>query len=242
MSDSQKLSPPSKGGADALHAVGRAVLSAVPVAGGAAVEIFNALVTPPIDRRTQEWRATVGAAIELLQNKDAAIVERLQSDEAFQSVLFQATWAAVRNHQRQKLEALRNAVINSAKGTKLAEDLQLLFVRLVDEMTPTHLVVLSSFIDHESEIANAESLEELFALYSANAREGCDRMFFKLIFEDLKSRNLVRVSEYVEDFPGVYYDEKVTVGKDSKDPRVAVSQMARDFILFVTASSTGDPT
>ncbi len=43
-----------------------------------------------------------------------------------------ATIAVLRNHQKEKLEALQNAVLNSAMNIDVDENLQLLFWDLVD--------------------------------------------------------------------------------------------------------------
>jgi hypothetical protein len=57
-----------------------------------------------------------------------------------------ATQAAIRNHQKEKLEALRNAVLNSAEKNALDEDIKLMFVSLIDTFTPWHLRILSSLM------------------------------------------------------------------------------------------------
>jgi hypothetical protein len=51
----------------------------------------------------------------------------------------------LRNHQKEKLEALQNAVVNSALGIDIEENLQLLFLNMVDDLTPLHLKVLKYF-------------------------------------------------------------------------------------------------
>ena len=58
-----------------------------------------------------------------------------------------ATTAALRNHQKEKLDAFQNVVVNSARGVDIEENLQLLFLNMVDELTPLHLRVLKYFDD-----------------------------------------------------------------------------------------------
>jgi hypothetical protein len=48
--------------------------------------------------------------------------ERLATNEAFVTVTMQASQGAIRNHQQAKLEALRNAVLNSALPNPPQED------------------------------------------------------------------------------------------------------------------------
>lgn len=55
----------------------------------------------------------------------------------------QASQIAIRNHQQVKLEALRNAILNTALPNPPQEDEQMIFLRLIDQLTPWHLRVLS---------------------------------------------------------------------------------------------------
>jgi hypothetical protein len=59
----------------------------------------------------------------------------------------QATQIAMRSHQEEKLEALRNAVRNSALAGAPSDDLQLMFIRFIDELTSWHLRILRLFDD-----------------------------------------------------------------------------------------------
>ncbi|HTS57938.1 MAG TPA: hypothetical protein VMH03_10335, partial [Terriglobales bacterium] len=46
--------------------------------------------------------------------------------------VLQATQIALRTHQEEKLEALRNAVVNSTSGQVLEDDVRAVFLNLVD--------------------------------------------------------------------------------------------------------------
>jgi hypothetical protein len=69
----------------------------------------------------------------------------LGKNEQFVSATLQATQAALRTHQSEKLAALQNAVVNAAVGKAPSDDLQLVFLSLVDSFTPTHLKILHLF-------------------------------------------------------------------------------------------------
>lgn len=131
---------------DVAHALVRSALGAIPVAGSAAIELFNAIVTPPIERRRREWMASVGDALNELQSKAGTIdITRLSQDEEFISLLVSATQLAIRSHRQEKLDALKNAVLNSACGRRPSDDLQSAFLALVDRFTPLHLKLLKIF-------------------------------------------------------------------------------------------------
>lgn len=71
--------------------------------------------------------------------------EKLSQNETFVTMALQATQIALRNHHEEKLSALRGAVFHSALPNGPEEQLQLMFLRFVDELTPTHLAMLSLF-------------------------------------------------------------------------------------------------
>ena len=56
--------------------------------------------------------------------------------------LLYATQVAMRTHQKEKLDFFRNAVINTALNPEIDENLQLLFINLVDRYTLWHLIIL----------------------------------------------------------------------------------------------------
>jgi hypothetical protein len=72
-------------------------------------------------------------------------VEALVNNEAFISAALQASQAAIRTHERQKLEALRNAVVNVAAGRSPDADTTTFFLTLVDALSVTHLELLRYF-------------------------------------------------------------------------------------------------
>ena len=236
MSEHSKLTVPGTSGGDHVHLAARAAISAIPGAGGPTLEIFNALVTPPIEKRRKEWMESVGSALEELQKKDNQLIERLQKDDTFQSVLLQASWAAVRNHQAEKLTALRIAVQNSAIAS---DDTQLLFVRFVDELTPTHLLVLNFFVKREKEVAHLESYQQVIEAFSASCEQKLNPFLFRMVCEDLKVRGLVRISEDIHDLPGVYTEPKIVIEGSSKDPKVIVTDFGKSFVAFVLTSHLG---
>ncbi len=87
----------------------------------------------------------VEGLIELQEKVEGFKMEDLSENEAFVTMVLQATQVAVRNHQEEKLEALRNAVLNSALPNAPDDDIQLIFLNLVDGLTTWHLRVLALF-------------------------------------------------------------------------------------------------
>jgi len=113
---------------------------------GAGVTLVDLVTAPSRGKRLADWCEELRLRLnELSQKVDGLTPEALAKDEAFISAFAQATQLAVRTHQAEKLEALRNAVINTAISKAPADDLQSIFLNLVDSFTPAHLKLLSFF-------------------------------------------------------------------------------------------------
>lgn len=132
---------PKPTAADIAHTLTKAGLSMIPVVGGPAVELFQALIQPPLDRRRNDWMKQVGEMLQSL-NKDGLTLENLQHNEQFITAVMQASSAALRTHRIEKLTALRNALINIALGESPEETQQHILLSLIDEFSEMHLRLL----------------------------------------------------------------------------------------------------
>jgi hypothetical protein len=146
--------PQDKTKGDIARDVGRAAVSLVPVVGGPAQVVFENVFTAPLEKRKQAWLEQLAIAVEELQARIKDLTpEKLAENEVFVTVTMQASQIALRNHQQSKLDALRNAVVNSALPNSPEENEQLIFLRLVDQLTPLHVRVLSLLNDPASWMA-----------------------------------------------------------------------------------------
>ena len=84
-------------------------------------------------------------AINELYEKQIITEESLQEDEQFFTTLVHASSVAIRNHEQEKLEALRNAVLNSAMPDAPSDTMQQLFLNLIDTCTTWHIALLKLF-------------------------------------------------------------------------------------------------
>jgi len=140
--------PTGKTATDIAREVGRAIVSAIPAAGGPLQVAFENIFTSPIEKRKEAWLNQLADVINEVQKRVSEITpERLAENDAFVTVVMQASQVAIRNHQQAKIEALRNAVLNAALPNPPHEDEQMIFLRLIDQLTPWHLRVLSVLND-----------------------------------------------------------------------------------------------
>ena len=139
-----KLKPPGPSRGDAAHAVARAGLSTIPVVGGAAVELFQHVVQPPLDRRRNNWMEAVGEKLAELEQRGVDI-DALKKNERFISTVMHASQLALRTHQKEKLAALRNVIANAARGQSPEEALEHMFLDFIDSLSDLHVRILRLF-------------------------------------------------------------------------------------------------
>src|SRR5690606_14401591 len=94
MSDVPDQPSPNRG--DVAHFLTRLGISLVPGVGGAGVELFNALITPPVVIRRNEW---LSKFLEEL-NKRVSNLEDVVENPQFVTAFLQALPMAVRTHQQ----------------------------------------------------------------------------------------------------------------------------------------------
>jgi hypothetical protein len=150
-----KRPPSDKTIGDAAYEISKAVISVVPVAGGPLVTLFENIFTTPLNKRKQKWFEELAGVINEIQEKlDGVTPEHLSRNEMFITAALQASQIAIRNHKKEKIEALRNALFNSVKPNAPSDDKQLIFFRLIDDLTPWHLRLLGLLNDPERWMAN----------------------------------------------------------------------------------------
>jgi hypothetical protein len=142
--------PPKRTAGDVAHALAKGVISAVPFAGGPAAELFALVISPPLERRRDEWMNELAEALKVLEEEGRVTGERLRNSEQFITAALQATQIALRSGPGEKRQALRNAVLNSALPNPPEESEQQYFLRLIDDLTPWHLRILGLFADPEA--------------------------------------------------------------------------------------------
>ena len=139
---------PDSKSAETVLGLAKAVASAVPVLGGLAAGLMEVVIGPQIERRRTDWLNSLAECLaELEERIDRFRVADLVDDPAFTSAMLQAGAIALRNHNDEKLAALRNAVLNVAVSSTPVEDEQELFISLIGTFTRWHLRILAFLAD-----------------------------------------------------------------------------------------------
>jgi hypothetical protein len=185
---------------DLKKAIARVILSAFP--GG--IELYNTVIGPEISKRYGEWSESLDSKLmEAEQARDDFRIEDLVDNESFVSTVLQATQSAMRSHQEEKLEALKNAVLNSALPTAPEEDKQAIFLNLIDEFTPLHLKMLSMYKNiTDDKIGGPVMSSDLEIIIDGVFPDIKNNVgLYSVIIGDLASRELVR-----KDYGGTFAD------------------------------------
>lgn len=215
---------PNKG--DVAHTIAKAGLSAIPVVGGPAVELFNAIITPPLAKRRDEWIESIAEGLKKLEETvEGFKIENLKDNDMFITTVMHATQVAIRNHQKEKLDALRTAILNSTSPNAPEEDMQLIFLNFVDILTSSHLKMLK-FLENPIELSKKYELppnsqDEIYGIpYEAlndNFPELQDNYgVFEMIIDDLELKQLL-------------------IEGESNCPWPCASQLGKEFLQFITS-------
>jgi hypothetical protein len=214
----------------------------VPDIGESASELFNAIILPPISKRRDQWIEILASAIVSLYEIINLDIEALSQNEQFITTVMYASQIAIRNHQKEKLEALRNAVLNSALGTSPEEDLELIFLNFIDTFTIRHLKLLEYF---NKPISN-ELIEDLTGFRYVNKNDtfieldllGVLECIFdkECIYNNLKSQKRIIYEIVVDDLKTkklLYNIGRFFINLDESRKEPYTTEQAQKFLSYI---------
>jgi hypothetical protein len=235
MKKSDKFKPPQASSGDTAHLVASAVFSVIP----GAPELFRRFVTPPLEKRQFAWMEVVAKTLSRLESDRGLTIDDLVKDDSFASVVLQATSVALRNHHEEKRRALATCIYHAGIDTDLEADLQLAFIRFVDELSPSHVILLQALRDNQDALLPDKSYEAVYQHLHAHLPGNPKRAAFQMMFLELQSHGLIRISQDFADFGGVYSVEHlITEGSRYDLPGVAISEIGARFLDFITETSS----
>lgn len=191
--------PPESDARDIAHLAARAGISSIPVVGGAGVELFSAIVQPPLERRRNEWMREVGDALRRLEDNHGVNLEELRDNDVFIDAVLTASQIAMRTSQEEKHRALRNAILSAALPHPPEESRQQFFLHLVDIFTVWHIRLLKLFqnpeewfAENDREWPNISSGGLASILEAAYPELRGERAFYDQIWKDINTYGLTR--------------------------------------------------
>jgi len=130
---------------DIAYSITKAGLSSIPIIGAAASELFQFIVTPPIEKRRNQWINEIGEKLKLLEEKHKIDFSDLSKNDVFIDVVIQTTQNAIKTSEKEKLILYRNVLINTAIGEAPEQSEIHIFINLLADFTTWHIRILKFF-------------------------------------------------------------------------------------------------
>lgn len=129
---------------EALDKTSKIISSLIP--GGATVyELYRTLVVPLHEKKAQEWQNDVIRRLAKLEQDGIIDLQKLQENEEFNSIITRAVVLTLQNHEKEKLDALKNVVINSAIDDYIEFEMKHYFLLFLDQISTLHILLLKIF-------------------------------------------------------------------------------------------------
>lgn len=179
----------------------KAIVSSVPGIGSLLVTFFDSYIVSPSMERIRNFLEILVRQLKELESK----VELVDfKSPAFQTIIIQAYQIAARTHKEQKLEALRNIVLNSSIPRVLKDDISEMFLDWVDNFTELHISTLKHL--HYLDSYAPGQLNTYFPMLEEN------EALYNQVLRDLADRGLISLREdYIteEDKGDMYWQSLV---------------------------------
>lgn len=195
-----ETTPPSRStGREIVERITEAALGSVPIVGSALAVTFVTALGWRLEERREKWFTQLAEGLEELRKRvDGGLdLEALIDDDRFTDAVVSATRTVEHTHQAEKIEALRNAVLNSAVTGAPDADTQAILLNLVDRLTASHLRMLTLWDDPQAWFVShglawpASSGSRALTVEAAMPEMQGRRDFTMLIASELKAAGLL---------------------------------------------------
>jgi len=224
---------------DKLHTSAKALINLIPVVGGTATEVFNALIVPPIEKRRMKWMDFIGSELKRLEENQTGFIDKLVKSEEFVSLLISASQNAFKTHLEEKHKQLRNALFNSI-DSKIGFDIKQVFINFIDELSITHIAVLKFIDNSEDKIKNMNEYELIYSIWNQEKTKIFENEIeievFRYMLKDLEIKGLIYMSDDMVDVKNQVYISDYLTTEDNENgelPFIKMSSFGRTFISFI---------
>ncbi len=226
---------------DIAHTGAKAALNIIPIVGGTVAEIFNAIITPPLEKRRQEWMESVVAALQKLESDRSNLVTHLINDDEFATLLISASINAFKTHLTEKHKRLKNGLIHSI-DSKIPFDIKQVYLNFVDELTLPHLEVLKFINDFEDKIKSVNEYQKILDILIQSVDQSyqivtnLEVSTFRFLIKDLDSKGLVFISNDMQDIKNQVFESTLLSIEENENvdlPFIRVTQFGKEFLEFI---------
>ena len=226
---------------DIVHKSTKALLNLIPIVGGSVTEIFNSLVISPIEKRRNEWMQEVVNALIKLEESRTGIVQELSGNAEFVSLLISSSINAFKTHISEKHKKLKNGLINSV-GNGFTYDINQVFINFIDELTITHLTLLSLINQYEDRIINLDKYQQIYDILISQDSEKVQAFkqmeitMFRFLLKDLESKGLLFISSDIGEIENKVSESSFLLTEDSGNsqlPFIRITNFGNSFLTFI---------
>jgi hypothetical protein len=162
----------------------KALISLIPTIGSLTVGLLESRIPSPAMERLYIFLGDLALEFDKLKSK----IELVDFESpAFQTAFIHASQIATRTHQEQKLEALRNIVLNSSIPKSLEDDILAMFLNWIDYFSELHISTLRHL--HYLDSYDPEQLHTYFPMLEEK------RAVYNQVLKDLANRGLITLKE-----------------------------------------------
>jgi hypothetical protein len=124
------------------------IVNLVPMVGSTVAVALMTALDRNLNKRRERWLTELAEAVEELRQRfDGFNPDALADNGVFVDAVVTATRTVDRTSQQEKIDVLRNAVLNSAMPGAPDQDIQQLYFGLIEDLTPTHIRLLTLLND-----------------------------------------------------------------------------------------------
>lgn len=182
-------------------------------------------------KRFEKWCENIYKALMDLEETKLSKID-LSKDEEFISILKECVAIASKTHQQEKHSLLKNVLIKHF-DSNLVFDSKIIFTRLIDNLTISHIYLLKLIDKYSEEIKDLRvftEIEEIFKLDIIS--KGIPHNSFRMLLNDLEKSNLIATGEI--DFEVIVRQSFVlSTGEDNSLPNITITDFGKSFIDYV---------
>ena len=189
------------------------VIAGILPMGSAAYELITTIVVPLHEKKKREFINDLASRLKRLEEEGKIDFDQLGESEEFNTIITKAILLAQQNHQKEKLEAVRNVVTRSALDLpQLVNnyDETEYFLNLIEEINPIQIYLLKFF--HNPESKSIKSEKKIPGNPTLITRQIISYLFPELY------KKIGIVSQYWRDLQrsGLLIGDDITIGRHTK--------------------------
>lgn len=198
--------------------VTKGALAAVPLVGGLLGELLDIVVYPHQQKKLNEWFEFVEMTLNTLIEQGGKTKEEIFSDEEFLSI-FQKTSRIYTSNVEEHKKPILQAFLKASIVKPIPLDKKYIFLRIIDELTETQLLILRDIYDNENsdEYKYRSQLESILCKRYANG----DEQYLGLLVKGL------------QDFHLLIYRSAEVVIEGSNQWHMVSSRIAKNFFEYL---------